>query len=228
MNPKRGFRWRYAGRRLAPSTAFARRLKMRYLLPLFVLATSLGVVFPSQAEEFKSPKGFSFTYPDGWQVASKEQLGKIAEEAKKKGAGMAPGYAVMLFGPRSDDFSPNMNVIVVPEKIVLNAKNEKDLVTVVQTQFASAGKTPAVKPGHITIGGTKAYTMAYEITDPASGKVIRTWMVMLPGEKRTYTITCAALKSQWDDVWKGFHDTVLGFQADVESESTESSTPATK
>jgi hypothetical protein len=187
---------------------------MRYLLPLLVLAAWLGGLLPAQAEEFKSPKGFSLTVPEGWQAASAEQLKKIAE-GTKKATGIAPDYAAMIIGPRSDDFSANINVIVIPAKIVLDEKSEKEVATAMQRQFANGGKGPEVKPGHITIDGKKAFTMALERTEPTSGKVIRQWIVMLPGKQQAYTINCTALKSQWNDVWEGIHDLVLSFKADL-------------
>ena len=169
---------------------------------------------PVQAEEFKSPKGFSLTCPDGWDVAPEEQLKKIAEETKKV-IGTAPDFAVMIFGPRSDNFSATINVIVASGNVSLNTKNEKDIATAMQAQFGNGGKELPIKTGHITIDGKKAFTMAFERTEPTSGKTIRQWSVMLPGRKQMYTFTCTASKSQWGDVWEGFHDIVLSAKIDL-------------
>ena len=134
---------------------------MRCLLPLLLLPAWLGVNLPVQAEEFKSPKGFSLTCPDGWDVAPEEQLKKIAEETKKV-IGTAPDFAVMIFGPRSDNFSATINVIVASGNVSLNTKNEKDIATAMQAQFGNGGKELPIKTGHITIDGKKAFGMALQ------------------------------------------------------------------
>jgi hypothetical protein len=186
---------------------------MRYLLPLLLLPAWLGVMLPVQAEEFKSPKGFSLTCPDGWQVASAEKIKQMREAMKRMGK-PDPDFAAIITGPKSDDFTPQVNVIVIPEELVLDAKGEKDYVAGVKNGLGPAGKSLAVKTGHITIGGKKALTTAFELSQPASGKAIRSWIVTLPGKQQVYTISCMASKAQWDDVWEGFHKIATSIKID--------------
>ena len=189
---------------------------MRYLLLSFVLPACLSALLPAQAAEFKSPKGFSLTCPDGWQIASEEQSKKMAE-ATKELPGKAPEYAARILGPQSGGFTPSIRVTVHPGNLVPKAKDEKGFAAAVQLRLEKGGKVLAMKTGHLTIGGETAFTMSVERAGPKSGKVIRHWIVMLPGTQRTYNITCTALKSQWNDVWKGFHETVLSFKEDPRS-----------
>jgi hypothetical protein len=172
-------------------------------------------ILPAQAEVFKSPKGFSLTCPDGWRVASEEQMKQFAETLKK--AGRPDATAAMIIGPVSNGFAAKLIVTVHPGKLVLDAKSEEAIVGVMQRGWGDAGKPPAIKTGHISIGGERAFTMEGERTEPTSGNVARQWMAMLPGKRQWYSITCTALALQWDDVWKGFREIVLSFKADLDN-----------
>ena len=172
-------------------------------------------ILPAQAKVFKSPKGFSLTCPDGWRVASEEQMKQFAETLKK--AGRPDATAAMIIGPVSNGFAAKLIVTVHPGKLVLDAKSEEAIVGVMQRGWGDAGKPPAIKTGHISIGGERAFTMEGERTEPTSGNVARQWMAMLPGKRQWYSITCTALASQWDDVWKGFREIVLSFKADLDN-----------
>jgi hypothetical protein len=200
---------------------------MRYLLPLFAFTAFLGGTLPAPAGEFKSPKGFSLTYPDRWQVASAEQLKKTAEESKKLGRKTAD-YAARISAPRREDFTPFIGVTVNSGNLVPAEKDEKDFAAAFQRHFESGGRLPAMKTDHLTVGGQNAFTMALERTEPTSRKVIRQWIVMLPGKQQTYTITCTALKSQWSDVSKGFRETVLSFKIESGEENGKKGTAAPK
>ncbi len=170
---------------------------MRYrmfFVPVFVVVCSLSF---ARAGEFVSPQGFTLTYPENWKIASKEQLVKIAETTKKI-TGADPGFILFLFGPPSEDFAPNVNVIPSTDHFALDSATENKILKGFKDRFAALG-SPAteIKTAHIRVDGQLALSLAYQQKDPAAKKQLRTWTIIFPTKNGSCIMTCGALKSQW-------------------------------
>jgi hypothetical protein len=189
---------------------------MRCQVELSLLFTCLAAVSSVTAGDLTSPKGFSLSFPDAWQAATKEQLDKVGELTKKS-AGNVPTPVALITAPPSDGFAPNINVIVTPGPIVLNEKSEDEIAKGIAAQFTAIGvKPPEMKTGHITVDGKSTLTIAYERTEPASGKQLRQWTIFIPGKKQLYVVTCTSLKTQWSNVFPSLDETVKSMKVDLE------------
>ena len=124
--------------------------------------------------------------------------------ATQKIMGVDPGIAAVFYGPVSDAFAPNVNVIVADSVLILNSATEKQVIAVVKAGLSATGVgQPELKANHLKVAGKTCLALAYETVDKASGKARRTWQVMIPG-KKLYTVTCVALASQWADSFPNF------------------------
>ena len=213
---------RRAVRRGVPAPAAQPRSENRDALLHSVVALGTAWRDRTAAGELTSSKGLSLTYPQEWKEPTKEQLEKAAEASKKvaarSGVGEIPRPGAVIFGPPSDGFAPNVNVIVVPAKLVLDARIEKALVDGIKAKYTAlaGGKAPEFKIGHKTIDGKSALTMACEYKEPASGKTLRQWGVYLPGKNQMYVVTCTSLNTQWADAFPVFNSIIKSMKVDLE------------
>jgi hypothetical protein len=186
---------------------------MRHAMMFLSLVSLIaGVQFQGRASEIASPKGFSISVPDNWKEASKERLATAAAAGKK--AGGKTEIAALIMGPEKDGFSPNIDIHVIPGALVLNETTEGEIVKALTDKFAAMGAKPLdVKSGHIKVGDISALTVAVERNGvQVQGKLLRQWLVYVPGKKQAYMITCTAVKSQWADSWPIFSESIKGMK----------------
>jgi hypothetical protein len=167
-----------------------------FFAPVLVVVCSLS---SARAAEYESPEGFKLTLPEKWRIASKEELDK-AVELTKKAAGKDPGIVAYFFGPPSENFAPNINVIILNVPFVLNDSFEKGMIDGMKGAFTAQGATaPEFKTSHFQVDGHKLFSVAFEKDDPTSQKPMRIWTVAFATKNGGCVMTCGALKSQWAD-----------------------------
>jgi hypothetical protein len=190
------------------------RKKMRYpvlLAPLIALLFSLPL---ARAGEFDSPEGFKLTYPDDWKEATKEQLATIAEKTKKI-TGADPGITGFISGPASDQFAPNINMILLKARLPLNPASESGVVDGIKKGFTALGGTaPEIKSTHMVVDDHKLFSVAYEKDDLANKRSTRIWTIIVPTKNGTCVMTCTALKSQWAEAGPAFKAAIKSLKFD--------------
>ena len=173
---------------------------MRSLIAVVLCLAWLGVVAETPAGEFKSPKGYKLTYPDGWTALSPAQMAELLKKAGKEPP-KNDITDVYLRGTHQEKYVENINVIVAPQVFKFNEAAEQDMVSALRTNMTPpGGKAPEIKRFHVRINGRPSLSLATEFTPQGMNEPIWWWRVMIPGGKQTCLVTCTALKSQWDDV----------------------------
>ena len=187
---------------------------MRYrmcFLPLFAVACWLA---SARAGDFVSPEGFTLAYPEKWTIASKEQFDKVVELTKKS-TGSDQGMVAVIYGPQSENFTPNITVIIPQVRYILNPADENQMVKEIKTALtAPGGAAPVIKTVQFRIDGHTAFSLAFEQDNPAIKAILRTWMVILPGKKGATILRCTALKSQWGEAGPAFKSAIKGIKFD--------------
>ncbi len=187
---------------------------MRYgmfLAPVFAIVCSLP---SARAGDYVNPEGFRLTYPEGWKTASKEQLDKIVEMARKP-AEPDVGIVGCILGPRGEGFTPFINLIVLKSPLVLDSAHEDQMVNGIKGAFTAHGATaPDFKTTHFQIDGHKLFSVAYEEDDSTHKTSLRVWMVLLPTKSGTCLMKCVAPKSQWAEAGPVFKSIINSLKFD--------------
>jgi len=167
------------------------------------------------AGEYASPEGFKLTYPESWKSASKEQLDKVAEATQKMTKAEPPNILTFVYGPPSEGFAPNINVVLPKSRMILNSATEEQMIKEIKDGFAARGTTPPeIKTSHIHVDGHTAFSAAYEQNDAAGKKTLRTWTVVIPAKNGSCVMTCSALKSQWAEAGPVFKSVINSLKFD--------------
>jgi len=161
-----------------------------------------------RGSEFTSPKGFAITYPTGWRAVPLDKLAQMESGAAHIDA--------MICKRGDGKFIDNLNVIVMPQPIPIEANIGEKLIALVKGQMEAGGKKlKDMKSQRTDVGGIKAIALAFEIEQPGSDDSMRNWQVYIPGAKQTYIVTCGALKSRWADRWPIFKEMIDTMRIDI-------------
>jgi hypothetical protein len=146
-------------------------------------------------------------------MPSKEESDKVTEKARKSGAD--PGVVLFVFGPRSEDFTPYIAVMIPPAPRSFDSSIENQTLKEIKDGFVARGApAPEIKTAHPHINGHAAFSIAYETEGPATKKVLRFWTVWFPSKKGCCIVRCTALKSQWSEVVPDFKSVVNSVKFD--------------
>ena len=151
---------------------------------------------------FASPKGLSIQYPQQWILLTEDNAEEFVRRSeillksnniKLQDLNWSTLDAVIL-DPTPDDFTENVNIIIVPQspgQVNETAKNQVMAATL--AQFQTAGITISKMIGNIeTFGQYPVISMHYEMIFPGTDIQVAGWQVVLPSETSTYTITCTS------------------------------------
>jgi hypothetical protein len=183
---------------------------MRYFATLLLsLAFFLGAAH-AWAGEWTSPKGFKITFPDNWKPLTGDQL-KAALGGQQAPAN---GPEIVLVGPAQNNFAPQVQVMIIPQALKLDAMVEGQITSQVKASAFTAGiKIGEVKMGHVQIDKRTCFSMAYE--QEAPDDPLRIWKVFIPGAKQVYAVHCVGKKSQWDTVFPDLKKILSDMRVDV-------------
>jgi len=149
---------------------------------------------------FKSPQGFSISYPNGWLVASKDQLQSAEQKVEPYLQNMGNldlnKVAVFVFDPASGGgFSDNVNVIVTPQRLSINMFTQAQMRSEVDHVGQNAGSTSTnVKIDTETLAGRQVMVVKYDVT--MVGNPLSMIQVAIPDGEQTLVVTGTCLQSR--------------------------------
>jgi hypothetical protein len=184
---------------------------MRCVFSLVCLLGFLGAAVEVHGDELKSPQGFTITYPEGWQPASKAELEHHAETIA--------GLAALIHGPLRAGAAQHVIVIVKPMPPEYAALSTAAKLQAIESVTAGSQRIPRgatnVKKQRKEVGGTTAVTLSYELNSPQLTSPLRTCEFFLPGKEKIYVFRCSAVKPQWDTAWPIFKQMIDSVHIDV-------------
>jgi hypothetical protein len=188
-------------------------------LPILISLFLLAIPVEAQPNRFSSAQGFSFEYPGGWVVLTKEQQHILVNEYKtvlgKLGDINFDTMAVVVFSPQNDDYPENLNVVVTPGSIPVNEDSRQKHAQILPEQMRDAGLTVADIVGEITkFGNREALSLRMTVNHPSMGGSIRQWQVAMPGRNQTYIITASASAASFQASEEIFKRTFESFEVD--------------
>jgi hypothetical protein len=169
------------------------------------------------AEVYTDPSGFSFTYPDGWFVVPRSNMGQV-KDALPPGvkAWMAKNnfdfsrISVVLVRVGEGDFLENLNVVVEKQQIPVNDNTIKEA----SNQYAKAGAKVENFQGRVQqVASRPALVMDYQVVLPGTQRPLRQRQALIPGGGKTYMVTCTALPESFEQHRPTFETILASFQA---------------
>jgi len=167
------------------------------LLPGLALGLVWLAASAALAGEFKSERGFSLTYPDGWSAMSKEQQKDAADQAKAV-LSKAPDInldkvAVFLFNPTPASLGENVNVVVIAGRLPMDDASCSKYRNGLIEQYGRAG----IHVSHtdcrlIKVGDRDAISWHCDAQFPGPVPLMRQWQVVLSSRRQSYIVTCTA------------------------------------
>jgi len=149
---------------------------------------------------FRSPSGYSLTYPSNWQLASNSQQETVRQVAKnfasQAGVAARTNYDVVLYDPYSGAFRSNVNVLVQPGTLSIDDRNAAKMKSTIQqvvSRVTTGSSTINVKTEKFS--GHPALVGYYDVT--LSGYPVSIMQVALPAGDKTLIITCTSLSSRF-------------------------------
>jgi len=187
-------------------------------LCLFCSATVPIAVSP--AAEYSSPKGFSFQYPDSWRIATGGQQVGVKKLVQKTFKGINPErvrrLAVVLLDSEQDEFVENVNVVIAKGRMPLEKESDDEILKMLKQQWARLGLSVRVlKHERIKIQGRPAFSVQYESQFAQQSGPVRQWAVMVPGNGRTYIMTCSAAAKDFERYQPIFNQIISSFRVDT-------------
>jgi hypothetical protein len=189
-------------------------------LPVLIISLIL-LVLPVEAQpnRFSGTQGFSFEYPNGWVVLTKEQQRALVNEYKtvlgKLGEIDFDRITVAVFNPQNSEFPENVNVVVAPGSIPVNEDSRQKHAQTMSEGMQTAGVTVTNIVSDITKFGEKqALSLQWTMKHPALGISIRQWQVAIPGRNQTYIITASASAANFQTYEAGFKRAFESFEVD--------------
>lgn len=205
--------------RFSPVRWLYRAIKMRVQLErpfawaIFAAVILAGVVpaAPASSKEFRSDKGYTLTYPDGWEVAPADTRAEIGDAARQVSPGMS-GLDVSMIDLMLvplDGSDQGVNVIVGSGSVPISAATRRHLEESLPQQFARAGmKHYGLTIRQETVGGRAVLFSRCEADLPAAAAELpgvdgslrlRQWQVIVPGRGRHYIITFSAAAADFSE-----------------------------
>jgi hypothetical protein len=171
---------------------------IRALAAASVLA---GVALVAGAGEYDGPNGFSFEYPQGWSLATKEDRKELERVLRGQMRG-APALRVrdleaIVYDPAATDFTANILVVIQPSNATLEQIEGEMASAVTQGIASEGGEVLEVHSDRITIDGREALSVRYD-ADFGEDPLIFQWVVVVPDDGRVYVACCTARADEAD------------------------------
>jgi len=189
-------------------------------LPMLIISLFLlALPVEAQPNRFSSTQGFSFAYPEGWVVLTKEQQHVLVNEYKtvlgKLGDVNFDAMAVIVFNPQNEEFPENINVIVAPGMVPVNEDSKQKHTQTMSEGMRNAGITVTDTVSEITkFGDREALSLRMTLNYPSLSRPIRQWQVALPGRNQTYIITASAGAASFQTYEGAFKRALESFEVD--------------
>jgi hypothetical protein len=191
---------------------------MSYIKVRSVSAVLSLLIFaiPGLAGDYSDPKGYSFTYPDGWVIVTKqlwenEQKNIPAEIQSwlQKSKVDLSGLSVVLIREGHEEFLENLNVSIDNQEIPANDDSIKKLSTILPQKYRELGVTINKVDGQLKqYGKNQALVIDFHSQLPFMPFPLRQNQVFFPGGGKTYIVTCTTRQDTFDKYSQTF-DTIL-------------------
>ena len=179
---------------------------------MFALAFGFALTLQSvsRAEEFRSPDGFSLSYPSDWLAFSEEEKPeKVPREVTDWISRCKVDFgqtSVMLIHPSSDEFLEYVKV--APTKyLAVNNYNMTNLVGNSQQQFQSQGMGADIWEARVRqVGNNLAMVLDYKVRSGLSRDPLHVRQYYLSKDGKSWLVTCTA-------TWSSFGTYASAFEA---------------
>ncbi len=146
--------------------------------------------------------GFSLEPPPGWIVTTPDQqemLEHAPDELKKAIAAVDfSRFSVYLIEPTQDGFHENLSVQVDAGEVSIDEAGKQGLSRQLTRSCADAGiAIRGLELELATFGGHRGISMHVDMRMPGMQEEMRVWQALLPGDRRTLTVTCTALRDDF-------------------------------
>lgn len=161
---------------------------------LAVAAVVCGLAVGAAGKQFTSPKGFSFSYPDDWQVLTKEEqarsTGETASAPDPLGKVDLTQIEVVVYQPQ-ERFSSNATVAVLPGRARLGEKGQQEAVAQIRKQYTDRGlRVASIRPTQAKVGDVDALSLAVLLALDDGGMTQQRVMIV-PSRGHTILLCCS-------------------------------------
>ncbi|MFN9719818.1 MAG: PsbP-related protein [Planctomycetota bacterium] len=190
-------------------------------LTLVVLSSILADASRVSADVYSDPSGFSINYPDGWFPLSKAQQGQIQSELPPALQNAIQGkqidlsqIAVMIMRNGDEEYLESLNVVVNDSQIPVSASRTNELRNMITQQYSSMGASiSSVEASVKTYSSQDVYVIDYSMTLPGIELPLRQRQYMVPGDGKSYIITCSSTETAFAKHEATFEQMMNSFQA---------------
>jgi hypothetical protein len=166
--------------------------------------------------EYRDPTGYSFTYPEGWFIASSRRevtggkpLPQEIQTWLDKNRADLNKVSVFLIRHGPEDFHENLHVAVLPFQAPINDRALKDLLKTLPEKFSSIGAKLENLEGRVqTTGNNESLVVEYQITLAGAASPMHQRQLYIPGGGKTYVVTCSG-KADTFATYAPTFDTIL-------------------
>ena len=157
------------------------------------------------AGEFKSQRGFSLTYPDGWSLATKEPQPDGADQPKTT-VPNAPDVnldkvAVFRYNPTPTSLGENVTVVVLARRFPMSDESCAKFRTSLIERFGKRGATVSKSDCRlIKLGPRDAVSWHGDVQFPGRVPLMRQWHLVLSSRTQAFIVICTAPASAFDQV----------------------------
>lgn len=169
------------------------------------------------AETFRSDKGYSVEYPEGWTAihqASESDLPKEAAHWLREKAVDLKGVDVLLLGPVDDDFRANVNVVCTTGRLSPTPQFAGELTAGLQQQFSTMDlKADFLRSDVETLAGHKVVVIDATIKYPFDAPTVHQRYYYVQGDRLNYVLTCTDKADRFQQSRPTFEQIAGSFRA---------------
>ena len=186
-------------------------MPQRLAATLAILLALLSIPARVRAAQFQSPKGYAFSYPDDWRIASSADQQAVSDAVQKllKTVDFTK-IDVMIFDPQSNPIR-SINVIAVPGPLPTDSSALSQMESGIRQQFSNAGISVTsfdCKFAHF--GNYDGITATW---DAVYGAVTMHQQEFIVGTgNQSFVITCSAGSGDFPAAQPVFNQMINGFQ----------------
>lgn len=182
----------------------------------------IGIALASLAlaGEFTSKRGYSLTYPDGWEIATREACDmteRVAEKLlNKSGQEIKVAINTLIVNPEKKSFSDNINVVVSGSTVPVTPEAEKEIVRQVRNGFEGMGWTiQKMESKRTQLAKMNVISIQTEVAIPNAPVPMKQWQVVFPGKTRAYIVTCSSSVEEFPKMESAFRAALDSVKIDV-------------
>jgi hypothetical protein len=165
-----------------------------------IVASILLLTLPSmtQADEYKDPTGFSFTYPENWVIVNRDTVWDAIPTHIRNRIDQSEvnikDIRVMLIRNGQEESLEVLQVCAEQREIPADVKMLKGIEEAITNQYRSLNCNSKIMGSRVqSVNDRNAIVVEVETQVPGLASPAREKQIFFPGGGRTYVITCTAL-----------------------------------